>query len=158
MFILGETSAAAPGPSPPWWPLAQLTGSCSLLLWSPWDVGLGVGVAGSPTLIPRLGLCTALDHLLPRWVCSDFSLRLLFHPPFPPPIRILTQPTYYTEFFQKALSFQRPSGLLPAWGGGAGLSGDLGGGPGPGSNAGSIDALAATLWQVLRTAGLGPRS
>lgn len=35
------------------------------------------------------------------------------------------------------------------------MSGDLGGGPGPGSNSGSIDALAATLWQVLRTAGLG---
>lgn len=68
-------------------------------------LGLVRGAAGSPTLTPLLGLCSALDHLLPHWACSDFSLRLLFHPPFPSPVPGLTQPTYYTEpeFFQKAV-------------------------------------------------------
>lgn len=37
------------------------------------------------------------------------------------------------------------------------MSGDLGGGAGPGSSSRPIDALAATLWQVLRTAGLGSK-
>lgn len=95
------------------------------------------GVAGGSIMISQLGLHTSPNRLLSLGLFRlVFSLRLLFHLPFPSSIPILTQTTYpqSLSIFQKALPFLGPSELISAWRGGGGMSGDLGGGEGPDSS------------------------